>query len=524
MRVVVVGVLALLLLTAAVVLMSTTVQAHVSTSVALPTPTVDMTATVTALNREKLVHEDNWWWNYGATVLTSVISTLTLATAGVFAVMRYFNDRRDGREKQEAEEKRLADDRRAERERRDEEQQRWLKNQEAEREKRAEERFQAAVEGLSNEREEAKVGAAVTLRTFLRPGYEQFYMPVFDLAVASLRLRHLDPDTSEPLASLSQALIIVFKEAFLLARNQEKREPPSLDATDIQLDNAYLEGADLKHLWGVQASLRKANLSGANLSGANLSGANLSGANLSGASLSGTDFRAAHLSGADLSNADLSGADLTGARFRGFYVNRGKFSRANLSGADLSGANLSGVDLGGLDLSGAHLSGADLTGATLNRTNFIGGYIIGADLSRATLYEANLRAVNLNDTNLADAKLQKADLSGADLSGTNLSRADLSGANLNGANLIEAEGLTKEQQVAYKARGARVDEEPASNVSQGSVSTSPPLEPESVQLSSPQETPPTPDASQSNGMSSQAASDKGSTGEAEKGDEVGRTP
>lgn len=65
------------------------------------TPTID--ATVTALNKELLEHENDWWWNYGATILTSVISTLTLAAAGVFTVVRYFNDSRDAREKQEEE-------------------------------------------------------------------------------------------------------------------------------------------------------------------------------------------------------------------------------------------------------------------------------------------------------------------------------------------------------------------------------------------------------------------------------------
>ena len=65
------------------------------------TPSID--ATVTALNMEKLQHENDWWWTYGATILTSLISTLTLAAAGVFTVVRYFNDRRDTREKQKAE-------------------------------------------------------------------------------------------------------------------------------------------------------------------------------------------------------------------------------------------------------------------------------------------------------------------------------------------------------------------------------------------------------------------------------------
>jgi hypothetical protein len=193
-----------------------------------PTPTED--ATVTALNKEKLVQDvdqqqhtwGNWLWNNGE----ALISSLVLAIVGAFILFRYLRDQRSEREKkredQQAERERRDEaqqrwlkDQRAERERRDEEQQRWLKNQRAEREKRAEERFQAVVEGLGREREEARVGAAITLPTFLRSEYEQFYQPTFDLAVAHLRLPRSsqpseDQDASLPLTTLSQALVVVF--------------------------------------------------------------------------------------------------------------------------------------------------------------------------------------------------------------------------------------------------------------------------------------------------------------------------
>ncbi len=64
----------------------------------------------------------------------------------------------------------------------------WLTTHKDEQEKRAEERFQKVVEGFGGDNEGAKVGAAILLRTFLRPGYEQFYTQTFDLAVANLRL------------------------------------------------------------------------------------------------------------------------------------------------------------------------------------------------------------------------------------------------------------------------------------------------------------------------------------------------
>src|SRR2546421_684940 len=158
------------------------------------TPTED--ATITALNKAKLeqevkqLQEQNepnlfGWLRSNASIL---LSTLLVVGGGIFGFLRYLAERRDSQ-------KRLLEDRQAERERQDEEQKRWLKDQEAEREKRAEERFQSAVTGLGDEKEGAKIGAAILLRTFLRPGYEQFYIQTFDLAVANLRL----PRDSKPL-------------------------------------------------------------------------------------------------------------------------------------------------------------------------------------------------------------------------------------------------------------------------------------------------------------------------------------
>jgi hypothetical protein len=238
------------------------------------TPTQD--ATVTALNKEKLNQDvsqqqhtwGNWLWSNAAPILSSFFSTLIIVTGALLGLWQ------------------------------------WRGNQQAEREKRAEERFQSAVTGLGDEKEGARIGAAILLRTFLRRDYEQFYVQTFDLAVAHLRLPRTskpseDPTAPPPLTTLCQALIVVFKEAFPLARSQNKGNSESLDATSIQLDNAYLWKADLKQAWMPQASLREANLGVADLRGANLYRANLCGASLTGA---------------DLGKANLTGADLRGAR------------------------------------------------------------------------------------------------------------------------------------------------------------------------------------------------------------------
>ncbi len=284
------------------------------------TPTED--ATVTILNKEKLeqqvqqLKEQNepdlfeWFRTNGAILL----STLVVVIGGLIGFFRWLGDRR------------------------------------SEREKRAEERFQSAVTGLGNKKEEAKIGAAILLRTFLRPGYEQFYTQTFDLAVAHLRLPRAssppeNPNTPLPLTTLSQALIVVFKEAFPLARelvrSQNGRDPfQSLDATSIQLDSSFLESADLKKAWMSNASLRSANLWGADLSESILWKANLSGAKLRGTNLSG---------------ADLWGANLNGAELKGANLNRTEFVGADLSGANLSKTNLEEAkSLKGTNLRGVH--------------------------------------------------------------------------------------------------------------------------------------------------------------------------
>jgi uncharacterized protein YjbI with pentapeptide repeats len=388
----------------------------VSGTVQATPPANSTIANETANEQLRKLQRDNdrslnaWVWNNG----TTLFSSLALFLGGIFAIVRYFSDRK------------------AERERRGEEQKRWLEDHKAEREKQAEERFQAAVEGLSSEREEAKVGAAITLRTFLRPGYEQFYTQTFDLAVAHLRLPRTphpsedpdgiphspeDPNTPLPLTTLRQVLIVVFKEVFPLARSQnDKRSPQSLDASGVWQDNAYLRNTDLKRIWMPQASLQKANLLGADLSDAFLNDTNFCGS-----CLNFTNLHNAFLNRAILSDALIIEANLSEA----------KFGRANLMKAHLDRANLSAAKLNAANLSWANLSGANLS---------------GADLSWASLYKANLSGVR----NLEEAlSLKETDLRGV-------------------------KGLTKEQLEACKAKGAIIDKD---STTDENITSSPPQSP-----------------------------------------------
>jgi hypothetical protein len=100
---------------------------------------------------------------------------------------------------------------------------------------------------------------------------------------------------------------------------------------------------------GYVPDLRNANLS---LSQRQLGPSNGGPIHLEDADLEGAELRNATLTGANLSNARLTGADLSHSRLDG----------ANLASADLTNACLDHADLTGADLTGAVLIGASLRG------------------------------------------------------------------------------------------------------------------------------------------------------------------
>ncbi|NJM35355.1 MAG: DnaJ domain-containing protein [Rhodomicrobium sp.] len=101
---------------------------------------------------------------------------------------------------------------------------------------------------------------------------------------------------------------------------------------------------------GYIPDLRNANLT---LSQRQLGPSNGGPINLEDADLEGAELRNATLTGANLSNARLTGADLSHSRLDG----------VNLISADLTNACFDHTDLTGADLTGAVLIGASLTGA-----------------------------------------------------------------------------------------------------------------------------------------------------------------
>ncbi len=274
----------------------------------------------------------------------------------------------------------------------------YLRTLRNEQRRRIEDHFYSVIEGLAGESTEAKVRAAIMLRTFLKRNYKQFHVQVFDLTVASLRPQvSADPKESFPSVSqiagrvaakvtaltrkpappshpelptpLNQALAVVFKESLPLARAELKKHPRSYSISGPDEPETEKRWFAL-FAWFARPFRKKPR-----------------------------SFRSQDLdaTGIRLDNAYLVGADLNEVWLPG-----GSLVKANLLGAELNAANLADTDF----------TGATLIVTKLQGTNLKGAILTGADLTDAFLEGTDLRCANLTGTHpetalsLKEAKMQ----------------------------------------------------------------------------------------------------------------------
>src|SRR6266849_4837464 len=217
-----------------------------------PTPTPDLQATKTALEIKQLETlpppQPSWFEKY---ILPSLAPAIGLGTLG-WGIWQ-FN-----------------------------------RNQRIDREKRDEDRFREAVLDLG--KDETKLGAATTLRTFLdkknKESYQRFYQQIFDLSVGYLRLRNVEKNP-EPdpfyreiirVCCESTPLVREMLREMLHLQTLSQSDVPNLEIYQRKFINAshiHLENADLPLV-----DLKLADLTGANLVAAYLGGADLSEADL----------------------------------------------------------------------------------------------------------------------------------------------------------------------------------------------------------------------------------------------------
>ncbi|MER6948222.1 pentapeptide repeat-containing protein [Nonomuraea sp. NPDC000554] len=179
----------------------------------------------------------------------------------------------------------------------------------------ANERFVKAVEQLSSNKIEARLGGIYALEKAIKDSPE-YHVTVLDVLVAYVPehdngVPKGNPDVFERAPSDVQAALTVLRRNPVISGGVTK--PLTVHWPDVRLPAADLSGVNMSN-----ANLADAYLNGADLEGANLNGVNLSGeAHLSSANLNGVDLREAEMSDADLSTSSLVGADLREASLSG---------------------------------------------------------------------------------------------------------------------------------------------------------------------------------------------------------------
>lgn len=167
---------------------------------------------------------------------------------------------------------------------------------------------------------------------------------------------------------------------------------------------------------------------------------------LTGANLSGIDF-----GGANLEGAFLEAANLEGCSFRGANCEKVVFTRARLVKADLEQVRLVEANLGEANLEHARLGRADLTHAVLYKAKLEDTDLTGARLDQADFAEAVFPRTILAEVKAKETVFSKVDLSGANLQRAvlehctfiecTLNKADFSGATLTAAAFIDVQGV-----------------------------------------------------------------------------------
>ena len=219
------------------------------------------------------------------------------------------------------------------------------------------ERLKNAIEHLGHEADSVRLGGAYEL-FHLAEDTENLRQTVLDILCAHVRQttgesEYREAHQSKPSEEIQSLLTLLFVQKHKVFKD-----------CHINLQESWLNGADLGEARLAKAVLtraylREAELYDAQLQGAFLDSAQLQGANLNSAQLQGAFLVLAQLQGVYLDSAQLQGANLASAQLQGAF----------LASAQLQGAYLASVQLQGTNLNSAQLQGAFLDGTKLHGVN-----------------------------------------------------------------------------------------------------------------------------------------------------------
>lgn len=308
-------------------------------------------------------------------------------------------------------------------------------------------RFEGIVGALGSEVPEARIGASALLATFLENGYNRFFVPVFKLTVGYLvpddslterkrsspvRRRAINGADwkSTTVDPLDQMLASVLKTAYPLALVRLVRERDSHDRTNFlsRWRSKTVHALSVQDLWSPDEFLYALKSHGKLLFAKEQASRTL-----------------------DAEGIILDGVYLASAAFP-----CGWFRKASFRGIDGTGINFAEARLSRANFSGAELKDAQFSGAVMEEADFS-----SANLEHANFSNVDGKSCKFCSANLARAKFSNADLDGADFSNAdftdlnNVSRSTIEFArSLKGANMQNAKGLTADQIVQCRAKGA----------------------------------------------------------------------
>ena len=231
-------------------------------------------------------------------------------------------------------------------------------NQQTER-GRQQERFKNAIEHLGHESAAVRLGGRYDLFNLAKETAE-LRQTVLDIFCTHIRQATSEDDYREqhrtrPSLEIQDLLVLIFV-----------REPDVFEGLRVDLEDSWLQGADLRkaRLWN--ANLRSARLYKALLCDARLERATLVQADLRGALLCGASLREANLRDARMEACNLHGAKLQGAVLCTAILTAAWLKDAVLQGADLSVASMFGAIQWDAHMQASALSQTYLMGTTFD--------------------------------------------------------------------------------------------------------------------------------------------------------------
>lgn len=333
-------------------------------------------------------------------LIATVFTVLSGVAAAVWAVLKYFDDRRKEREANSAAEK-----------------QRLEQQNEAEKGRRAE-----RVATLISEF--GKAGDPEVR------GWTTLALSMYPKETTRLLTMSLSQFSDEAAAAVRLALVGIGAPALPELTKLNRIARVSLDNEDSEAPDSFGDGVEfarlLKRTQSVIVRLLFY-LENESIAGEDLSELDLSGCNLQGLKFEGIAFRKCNLN-----NASFKRATIKKSVFRGASLEKTNFLKTALNEADLTGAT------GGVFAVKSYADAACFDHAHIQNSQFDGASLRGASFVSTNLDDSSMRGAQLHESIITKARLSRIDATKIKAHGIKCSGSKLASANFNEGDISES--------------------------------------------------------------------------------------